>query len=256
MWTFFDLEATGVDPATDRITQIAIVSADLSERFETLVNPGRPIPAEVQEITKITDDMVAIAPPFEKIAQRISSQLANQTLVGFGCHRFDVPLLDAEFDRAGVTFDWSSVSIIDAGELFKILHPRSLAEALGYYCGRAHTNAHGAMADAQATRDVFLTMVGRYEATRSLLGPELDVLSRHGKAMADPAGKLCIIDGRLCFATHRNRGVPVVDDVGYAEWMLRSDFPRSTKAMIQKELGTVEETENELFDFDEECHAP
>lgn len=239
-WTFFDCETTGPDPSADRLTQIAIVSADLSQRFETLVNPGRPIPPAIQELTKITDQMVVLAPPFETIAQDVADRLAGRILVGFGCHKFDVPLLDAEFERVGVAFDWSTVSVIDAGELFKIHEPRNLDAALRHYCGRPLVDAHSAMADAQATRDVFLSMVGRYPTTCNLSGFELEILSRHGKAMADPAGKLSVIDGRLCFNTHRNRGVAVLDDVSYAEWILRSDFPRSTKLLIRKELKAVE----------------
>jgi hypothetical protein len=67
--------------------------------------------------------------------------------------------------------------------------------------------------------------------------------------MADPAGKLAYDDsGRLVFNTFRNKGVPLADDVGYAEWMLRTDMPLSTKRVIRQELERINSEQANLFD--------
>lgn len=154
--TFFDLEATGPDPAADRVTQVGVVFPDGRE-FETLVNPGRPIPPDVQELTGVTDAMVAGAPPFEQIAHALAGMLANgQPLGGFGLLHFDLPLLAEEFERAGQEYRFGSA--VDAGALFKIAQPRSLGAAVRYYLNRPHEAAHRAVADAREAKRVLYAM--------------------------------------------------------------------------------------------------
>jgi len=103
----FDLEATGVDPAQDRIVEISVLRREPDGRetlFSSLVNPGVPIPAEAAEIHGITDAMVADQPPFHAIAPRILKAFDGADLAGFNAIRYDVPLLCAEFKRIGA--DW------------------------------------------------------------------------------------------------------------------------------------------------------
>ena len=71
---FFDLETTGLDKERDRVIEFAGVKVfpDKSqERFETFINPERPIPEEITEITGITNEMVADAPTFQEIASTL-----------------------------------------------------------------------------------------------------------------------------------------------------------------------------------------
>ena len=75
-----DVETTGAHPVHDRLTEIAIVRVDdgvVVERWESLVNPGVPIPSMIQELVGITDAMVAEAPAFEVR----SSMLWNRRLI-------------------------------------------------------------------------------------------------------------------------------------------------------------------------------
>lgn len=229
---YFDLESTGLNTQTDRIIQIALVGSDGFE-FQTLVDPGMSIPSDVQALTGITDAMVAEAPRFQDIAHQVEAMVRESVLVGFGCHKFDVPLLAEEFERAALAFEWPTV--IDAGELFKILEPRTLAAAVRHYCKHDLIGAHSAMVDAMAVRDVF-EVQARHDKLAGMSLGDIEAFSRHGIQVADPAGKLARRDGVLVFNTLRNRGVPVLDDIGYAEWMLRTDFPLATKAVLRREL--------------------
>lgn len=232
---YFDLESTGPDPVTDRIIQFSFL-AD-TEEWTELVNPGIPIPANIAALTGITDADVATAKPFADFAQLVSDSISGQPLVGFGCIGFDIPLLAEEFERAGV--DYAFGPVIDTGTLFKLHHPRSLADAVRTYLGREFPEAHRSDADARMTRRVFRAQLAQFEGLDGLTPERIAEISNHGRGLVDPAGKLTRIDGAVCFNTHRNRGVPVGDDIGYAEWMLRSDFPAATKRAIRAELDRL-----------------
>ena len=68
---FVDLETTGADPRNDRVTEVAVVetvAGQIVSEWSTLVNPGRVIPAGIEALTGITNEMVSSAPTFADIA--------------------------------------------------------------------------------------------------------------------------------------------------------------------------------------------
>ena len=94
---FVDLETTGTQAAGDRITEVAVVRVEANpdgsgapkvEEWSTLVNPGVPIPPEIQALTGITNDMVRAAPRFAAIADEIAARTANAVFVAHNA-RFD-----------------------------------------------------------------------------------------------------------------------------------------------------------------------
>lgn len=235
--TFFDLEATGLDPATARVTQVGVLFPD-GTVYQTLVNPGVPIPPDVQALTGITDAAVADAPPFAEIAAGLAAMLWGRPLGGFGVLQFDVPLLAEEFERAGVDYRFGPV--VDAMVLYKIAHPRSLSAAVRHYLGRPHERAHDAASDAREAKRVYGAIVATEPAFAGKTVAECAALSGQNRPPADPFGKLILVNGVVCFGTHRNRGVPVADDRRYAEWMLRADLPLATKRVLRAELDRLE----------------
>ena len=75
-----DLETTGTRPASDRVTEIGVLEVDRFEvqsQWSTLVNPGVPVPSEIQALTGITHEMVAEAPRFADLAHDLHERLAN-----------------------------------------------------------------------------------------------------------------------------------------------------------------------------------
>ena len=73
MYAIVDIETTGSYAAANGITEISIHIFDgikVVEKFETLVNPGQPIPYYIQSMTGITDEMVSTAPRFEEVAEK------------------------------------------------------------------------------------------------------------------------------------------------------------------------------------------
>ena len=101
-----DVETTGGDPCTDRVTEIALLETDglaLTGQWSTLVNPGRPIPGVIQALTGITQEMVAAAPRFAEIAAELYERLAGRVFVAHNA-RFDYGFLRREFERAGLKY--------------------------------------------------------------------------------------------------------------------------------------------------------
>lgn len=232
-----DLEATGTDPVKDRIIQIGLVNMDGGDTVSYTIDPDRPIPKEVAALTGLDDHAVFGCPKFAKVAYHIATTIHDEVLVTFNGLRFDVPMLAEEFERAGV--DYKFGPIIDVGVLFKMHHPRTLADAVRIYLGREMEGAHDAVNDAKATAEILQAMAKQWEKIHGLTAGEAAALCCYGRPPADPHGILVRIDGKVCYTHKRVRDVPVEDDIGYAWWMLQNDFPAATKRVLRAELERI-----------------
>ena len=163
-----DLETTGLNPEVDEITEIGATRFDRdggSEQFHTLVNPGRLIPPEIQQLTGISDRDVADAPRFERIASEFATFVGSRSIVGQNV-KFDLNFLSrAGIDLPGPAYDtWEIASVLLPTA--DHLNLATLAELLEVQ----PREAHRALADAETTRDIFLALLRRFEALpRSLL---------------------------------------------------------------------------------------
>jgi DNA polymerase-3 subunit epsilon len=177
-----DLETTGLSTTRDRIVEIALVRQRANgerERFVRLVNPMIPIPAAAQAIHQISDEMVRGCPTFRQIAPdvaRFLSECPEATLCGHNLLRFDLPLLQSEFVRAGLKPpNLSSRAVVDSLVIFRKLEPHTLGKAVEFYLdGKTHENAHRAQGDAEAALDVWLAQKRRYH---DVLGQDLNQIA-------------------------------------------------------------------------------
>src|SRR4051812_19909496 len=115
---FLDLESTGKDPCTDRIVElgVTVLHPDGSVKprgWSQLFNPGIPIPQEATDIHGIDDAAVANKPPFLEIAPILVQRFVGKDLAGYNLRRFDLPLLDEELRRCGLSLDLRDVAVID-----------------------------------------------------------------------------------------------------------------------------------------------
>lgn len=267
----FDLEATGLDLVNDRIIQISYVKVSPGdkegeeERKSIFVNPGKPIPAFVQQLTGITDDMVKDAPTFKQLAKQLADSFIGCDFAGFNSDRFDVPMLAEEFLRAGIDFDFSKCRLIDAQNIFHKREPRNLAAAYRFYTGHKMEDdfrAHRADQDAEATYRVLMGELDKYDPTTveepsqallndmNVLAEESrmnnnvdfagrivweDVKDKNGKAMTDKDGKPLRHE---VFNFGKYKGHVVTDvlhrDPGYYSWMLNADFTLNTKQVLTR----------------------
>ncbi|MBD5201422.1 MAG: 3'-5' exonuclease, partial [Bacteroidales bacterium] len=163
---FFDLETTGTNVTQDRIVELSYIKVfpdgNREEKTRRL-NPEMPIPAAATAVHHITDEDVADAPTFRQIAKSLHSIFENCDIAGFNSNKFDVPMLIEEFDRAGLSFDTSSRRFIDVQTIFHKMEQRTLVAAYKFYCGKDLENAHSALSDTQATLEVLMSQLDRYQ---------------------------------------------------------------------------------------------
>lgn len=245
---FFDLETTGIRMGKDRIVQIGVVrlNADGSrESWQTLVNPGMPIPPEATAVHGITDADVADAPVLEEVAAALLEQLDGCDLSGFNLLRFDIPFLTEELFRVGVNWDSSRARVIDVQRIYHQMEPRNLSAALKFYCGRTHEGAHDALADVEATADVLLAQLERYSDLPQDVD-QLGHLSGDRNRPPDAAGKLQFdADGNIGLSFGKYKGWTLENvgrnDPGYLQWLMtKAELPPSTIAVMRNVLSDLE----------------
>ncbi len=235
---FFDLETTGVNVVTDRIVEIAILKLLPNGNKESktwLVNPGMPIPKGASDVHGITDDKVADAPLFKQLSGEIHHYIKDCDLAGFNSDRFDIPLLAEEFMRAEVDFDLNRHKTIDVQTIFHKMEKRTLGAALKFYCDKELINAHSAMADTEATCDVLLAQLERYDELENNTA-FLSAFSSH-KRTVDVAGFIVYNEHdepAFSFGKHKGKTVNEIleKEPGYFGWILNADFPLYTKKVL------------------------
>lgn len=162
---FLDLETTGLNVGSDRIVELAVIrvspQGDVLEAVRRF-NPGIPISPEATAVHGITDADVASEPPFSARARSLVELLEPCDLGGFNIRRFDLPMLLAEFRRAGVQFSVTDRRLIDAQVIFHRQEPRDLSAAARFYLGREHEEAHTALGDIRTTAAVLAAQLERY----------------------------------------------------------------------------------------------
>ncbi len=264
----FDLESTGLDLVNDRIIQISYIKVSPNgeeERKNIFVNPGKPIPPEVEKLTNITNEDVKDAPLFKQIAANLAKTFEGCDFAGYNSNHFDVPLLAEEFLRAEIDFDFSRCRLIDAQTIFFKMEKRNLAAAYKYYCGRKMEDdfqAHRADQDTEATYRVLQGQLDKYapgvqEEPERVLHNDMDELASlstqndnvdfagrivwrplknmRGEVVLDDNGKEC---KQEVFNFGKYKDIPVVEvlhkDPGYFNWILTSDFTYNTKQVLTR----------------------
>ncbi len=234
---FFDLETTGTNILSDRIVEISIIKVspgheDTPEVKTRRVNPEMHIPEEATAVHHITDEDVADAPKFRQIARSLADFMSGCDIAGFNSNRFDVPLLDEEFHRAGIDFDFHKARFVDVQTIFHKLEPRNLTAAYRFYCGKELEGAHGAAADTQATYEVLLAQLEKYDdlpcdvAELSKFSSQNDNVDLIGRLIYDAQGREVINFGKYKGKLAKD---VLANDPGYYSWILQGDFPNDTK---------------------------
>lgn len=250
---FLDLETTGIKVATDKIVEICMLrqNTDGSTKIKTLrINPEMPIPPEVTAIHGISNEDVKDCPVFRQVAGEISQFMENCDLAGYNSNHFDIPLLMEEFLRTGLDFELRGRRFVDVQNIFHRMEPRNLAAAYRFYCNRELINAHSAEADTVATYEILKAQLDRYSGTpyTDRNGKTTQPIVNDIKALSDFsfANRNVDLIGHIVyndknvevfnFGKHKGKAVNQVlkDEPSYYDWMMKGDFPLSTKKVLTR----------------------
>ncbi len=175
VFTFIDVETTGLSPRAARVCEVAAISFRGIERVGTLaelVNPGMPIPTEVSKIHGITDVMVAGSPAFGGVAPQLLAMLENTVIVAHNAE-FDIGFLKAEFERVGLRFPRLNVvdTLAIARKNWKFQSNRlgKIAEELNISNG----GWHRALSDVEMTRKIFEHFISAFKAAGTVTVEDL-----------------------------------------------------------------------------------
>jgi DNA polymerase III epsilon subunit family exonuclease len=160
----FDLETTGLSASRDRICEIGAVrvrSLEIVEDFETLVNPGVALPAQIASLTGIRDADLRRAPRAEIAIRRFLAFAGEAPLVAHNA-RFDVGFLEHEVGR--LTGKRVAAPVVDtvwlARRLLKRRSERFSLAWLAHFFGTTWEPCHRALPDALATAEILVRLLG------------------------------------------------------------------------------------------------
>lgn len=250
---FIDLETTGTDVNKDRIVQIAVLKVfpDGREQIhQRKINPTIPIPLSASKIHGIYDEDVKEEKTFAQIASRLAKHINDSDIAGYNSNRFDIPLLVAEFLRAGIDFQLQGRNIVDVQTIFHKMEPRTLKAAYKFYCGEDLVGAHDAENDIRATYEVLKAQIQYYEnvpyedSDENISYPienniealasftPFDLLDPTRKVVRNDQNEIIFNFGK------KHKGKTVAEaftkDPGYYQWMMNSDFSLFTKRTIKQ----------------------
>jgi DNA polymerase III subunit epsilon len=152
-FAFIDVETTGANPLSDRLTEIAVIRfsrGSAPQRWQTLVNPGASIPAQIQSLTGITNDMVRDAPSFFDVREELRALLDDAYFVAHNA-RFDYGFIKNEYRRINESF---ASDVLCTVRLSRKLYPSVDGHGLDALIARHDLRGfarHRAMGDTEAT---------------------------------------------------------------------------------------------------------
>lgn len=232
-----DFETTGVETFKDRIVQAALYKefpdGNTDERC-FLINPGVPIPKEASDVHGITDEMVADAKPFRKIAVALNDFLTGCDLAGFNSNKFDLIMLQEEFMRCNIEFPSWELSLVDVLRYESVLNPRTLSAVYKKYTGEELSGAHDALIDVRGTRRI---LEHQTADNPEITAAEIDLLCQGDKQRVDLSGHLYRKDDvvHFGFGKHANRSVADTwkTDRSYFTFIWTANFPSEVKRIIK-----------------------
>lgn len=178
-----DLETTGFSFRTEKITEIGIMKVknhEVIDEFSTFVNPEKPIPQRVVEVTNITDDMVKDAPKISEVLPKVLEFIGDSVLVAHNAD-FDIGFLKHNCAELGLKL---GNTYLDTLRLAKDLFPEYKKYKLGLIAenlGIKVEVAHRALDDVDTTVKVFNVMLDMLKEKKAVTLDDIDtVLS--GKA--------------------------------------------------------------------------
>lgn len=250
-YVVFDLETTGLSAASSSICEIGAVRVrgfELVERFETLVNPRRPLPAPIAALTGIDPGALRGAPPVELAVRRFLDFAGDAVLVAHNA-RFDMAFLDREVER--LTGRRVAAPVVDTLWLARRLLAGRITRvglaSLSHFFGTAVRPSHRALPDAEATAEILLSLIGlAQERGTSTVAELVDLAAPRARRLA---GKRSLVAGAppkpgVYLFRDRNEQVLYVGRARDLRARLRSYFrTERQRPAVEAALGALERVE-------------
>ncbi len=250
-YVVFDLETTGLSPGTSAICEIGAVRVrglELAERFETLVNPRRPLPAPIAALTGIDPRALRGAPAVELAVRRFLEFAGDAVLVAHNA-RFDLGFLDREVER--LTGRRVAAPVVDtvwlARRLLEGRQKRVGLASLAHFFGTATRPCHRALADSEATAEILLALIGlAQERGAETVAQLVDLSAPRARRLA---GKRSLVAGApprpgVYLFRDRNEQVLYVGRARDLRARLRSYFrTERQRPAVEAALGALERVE-------------
>jgi DNA polymerase III subunit epsilon len=243
-----DVQSTGVDPERARIVSLAVlkIETDGTEHLRFVrVNPGLPIPPGATAIHGLDDDDVADSPPFRAYASALASHLDGCDLAGFGVERFGVPLLAAEFRRAGVEFSMAGRRVVDTMAIFHKKEPRDFDAAYEVFVGGEAPGRNDPESFVRASLDVLKGQLEAYEDIGATVEAIDEFLHPRPEGAIDERGMLVASDSGVAmvnFGKHRGRALREVasEEPDYLKWLYgQEDLPAPVREAVRDALESA-----------------
>ena len=161
----FDIETTGLSPKTCGITEIGAVvykNGEVESVFETYVNPGMPIPENIVQLTGITDETVADAPPEAEAVQAFLDFAKDRMLIAHNAN-FDVGFIRSVCERNGMRFDNTYLDTVSLSRYLNRSLTRHTLDSLRDHYKLGAFNHHRASDDTRMLAKIFACMADQLE---------------------------------------------------------------------------------------------
>jgi len=219
-----DCESTGLEPASDRIVEIACSTFTLDEiidQFETIVDPERPIPAEVIAIHHITQEMCQGKPKIGQVLPQMFELISSHPIIGHGIG-FDIALIEAAAKRSNLPCTIGQNLSFDTLRLARLYgeSPSNSLEVLRRHFNIEEEGAHRAMNDVIVNIQVFKKLAASFETLEELKA----ALARPITMKAMPLGK------------HKGRLMKELP-LDYLLWAARQNFDQDLLFSLRSEIN-------------------
>jgi ATP-dependent DNA helicase DinG len=193
-----DIETTGLDPTRDAVIEVGLVrfqGARIEDTWQSLINPGRPLPPFIVQLTGIDDAMVANAPRITSILNELQEKAGDLPVLGHNVG-FDISFLQQQglFHKNQLidTYDLASVLLPDAG--------RYRLDALASALGVVPQQRHRALEDASTTHQVYLRLCNKVQQLPKGLLEEIVHLGENHWILkrSRPSSNLAVLLQRSC----------------------------------------------------------
>lgn len=164
-YVVFDLETTGFSPVHDAIIEIGAVKVSggkITDHYSVFVNPRRPIPLRITELTSIEDSMVKDAKTIEEILPEFLHFCEGCSLVAHNAE-FDVSFIEENAARQGFSTDFTVLDTVQMARLLLTELSKFKLNTVCKHLGIKQEHHHRAVDDARVTAEVFLRFVEMLE---------------------------------------------------------------------------------------------